>query len=526
MISAPDPARLAEAVIAADRAGQIPLAWGRVRALTCLVPAAPQALALRAEILRKGGAHGPAAAVWARAVRLAPAWSDAHYGHSQALLALDRWDAALAALVRVAVMEPGRPEILRARARALYRRGTGAAALPWLNRALRLAPADPETWEVLAMVSRVLARPEPARRAATVARLITPGAVAPLGLAANAALAADQPAAAETLYRRALVLDPREPDAQTNLGLLCLGRGDLAEGWDRLTWRWRVSRPASSRRRLDLPPWDGRPGQRVLVWREQGIGDEMRYAGIHGEAARWCARLVIEADPRLVSLFARSVPEATVVPAPGRTDAPPPPAVEAHLPVACLARLFRRRLSDFPDRRGHLVPDPARVAHWRGRLAELGPGRPVGLAPGSTLHSGPRQAFFPPLSVLAPLAHLADIHWINLQYDLDPAGRNRIVEVLGRPLHEWPDLDLRNDLDDVAALAAALDRVVTAPTSVSDLAASVGTPTLTWLPRGQGQADRLGTDRLPFLPAATLLVVPPGDWSGLGAAMMAWLEGS
>lgn len=79
-------------------------------------------------------------------------------------------------------------------------------------------------------------------------------------------------------------------------------------------------------------------------------------------------------------------------------------------------------------------------------------------------------------------------------------------------MRHFPDLDLVNDVDDSAALIAALDVVIGPSTTYTALAAAVGVPTLimaisqVW--------DRLGQDRHPFFPAARLFSKPPeADWT-------------
>ena len=76
---------------------------------------------------------------------------------------------------------------------------------------------------------------------------------------------------------------------------------------------------------------------------------------------------MIELEPRLVSLFARSFPDAEIVAAGPELYRGP---VEAQTSISGLPAYFRKSFDAFPQpHRGFLVPDPDRVGQLRGRLA-------------------------------------------------------------------------------------------------------------------------------------------------------------
>ena len=65
-----------------------------------------------------------------------------------------------------------------------------------------------------------------------------------------------------------------------------------------------------------------------------------------------------------------------------------------------------------------------------------------------------------------------------------------------------PDLDLRDDLDGVAALAAALGVVVSVDNAVAAIAGAIGARTFVLSPAHA--FTTLGTDRWPWLPTVRL----------------------
>jgi hypothetical protein len=78
----------------------------------------------------------------------------------------------------------------------------------------------------------------------------------------------------------------------------------------------------------------------------------------------------------------------------------------------------------------------------------------------------------------APLFALP-ARFINLQSGEDRDDRLLAEERFGVTIHDFDDLDLYDDLDDVAALTAALDVVISVSTAVAAIAAGTGTPV--WL---------------------------------------------
>ncbi|HYD68020.1 hypothetical protein [Azospirillum sp.] len=314
-----------------------------------------------------------------------------------------------------------------------------------------------------------------------------------------ALLAAGHAAEAERFFAEAERRDPAWGPWLRALTLL--GHGLLAAGWAAYDRRFALGRAAG--RDLPLPAWRGEDiaDKRILVWREQGLGDELMFASLYPDLIARAGHVALECDPRLTPLFTRSFPAADIRPAGGAPD-----GCDLHVPAGTLPRYLRPTLAHFPDAPAPLVADPARVSAWRRRLAALGDGLKVGLS-----WRGRRGAPspFPPLDAWAPLLALDGVQAVSLQYDPDDAEVEAVEARFGVRLHRFPDLDLTNDLDGLAALMSGLDLVLTVPTSVGDLAAALGVAV--W--RGGWDDDwaMLGTGRRPWYPSMRLFLAAPGD---------------
>ena len=319
-----------------------------------------------------------------------------------------------------------------------------------------------------------------------------------------------------------------------------LATGDLAGGWEDYEARRDPNFADVTQVFIDRPAWTGDggalAGRSLLLVGEQGLGDELLFANILPdviEALGPEGRLTLAVEPRLVPLFARSAPEARVVghatySVNGRTLRVLPGLDEAAdidlwAPLASPLGRFRPAVDSFPSRPGYLKPDPARIAHWRAVLAEAPPGPKVGILWKSMSRNGARHRYFSPFEMWAPVLATPGISFINLQYGDCAAELEAAREQLGVEIWQPPGIDLKDDLDDVAALTCALDLTLGFANATLNLAGACGAPT--WLVSTPGSWPRLGTDRYPWYPQARVFLTPEyGQWDAVMAQVAAGLS--
>jgi hypothetical protein len=185
--------------------------------------------------------------------------------------------------------------------------------------------------------------------------------------------------------------------------------------------------------------------------------------------------------------------------------------VDLWTPMASLLRQFRRSVADFPARAGYIAPDPERVAHWRGQLEAL-PGRKVGLLWKSGIQKDARHRYFAGFDAWGPTLAQPGITFVNLQYGDCAEELAEAREAFGVAIWQPPGIDLKQDLDEVAALACALDLVVGFSNATFNIAAGCGAPC--WLITVPGSWPRLGSpDRYPWYPQVRVFALERyGDW--------------
>jgi tetratricopeptide (TPR) repeat protein len=280
-------------------------------------------------------------------------------------------------------------------------------------------------------------------------------------------------------YKQAIKIDPDNAKAHQNLGLLFLNTGRLKEGLDENEWRWRNTDNLLDERHFSLPLWDGISSledKTILVWGEQGPGDMIIWSSCVEKLSSISGHCILECSEKLFSLFARSFPDVEVKIANSSLDAERDD-FDFHLPMGSLFRHFIDEISTDHITKAYLVPDPDRVNLWRERLNVLGVGPFVGISWKSPLMTSTRRPNYTEISDWAPLFSNTSINFINLQSTDFADDLTAIQDKFGIKVHNFDDLDHYNDLDNVAALSAALDAVVSVATAVPTLTAAVGTPT-------------------------------------------------
>lgn len=286
------------------------------------------------------------------------------------------------------------------------------------------------------------------------------------------------PLEAIELYENALELSPDNDLLRQNLGFALLETGSLERGWRGFGYRWQSVKKGHMRP-FNQPWWDGSDltDKTILVWGEQGIGDEILYANTFPDVVAASGHCIIECEPRLIPLFSRSFPQAEII---ARTDTcnirTLQPDIDWQIPAGNLFQWFRPTIEHFP-RLPFLQADPERVNFWKQRVTSAGNGLKVGIIWRSMIRSNDRDRSYTELMQWGPILTIPDITFINLQYDDCHTEIEEANQHFGVEIHEWNDIDLMNDLDAAAALTLACDLVISPATSVCMMSGALGVPT-------------------------------------------------
>lgn len=279
-------------------------------------------------------------------------------------------------------------------------------------------------------------------------------------------------AGAERLLRALLARQPEDRAAAQNLGMNLMAQGRLQEGA-----RLYEARLADGRcPPLAFPRWSGAPldGQRVLVWPEQGLGDQIMVARYAALLQRRGCDVTFVCSPVLHRLFDGRLP-ARVLPAAGTIEFPDPDVWLMAVSLVAAIGAPHGELAPYLE----VAPRPA-------------PFRIGVAARGNPTHANDAHRSLPP-EMAAKLIAL-------------PGAGSLLPEDTGCA-----------DMLETAELIAGLDLVISVDTSIAHLAGAMGKPVWVLLP-AFGVDWRWMRERQdsPWYPSARLFRQPAaGDWASV-----------
>ena len=479
-------------------------------------------------LLKELNRQEEALASFDQAIALEPDFADAFNNRGNVLKGLNRLDEALASYDQALALKPDSAETFFNRGNVLKDHRRLEEALASYDQALALKPGHADAFNNRGMALQALGRLEEALASFDQATALKPDAAVAFFNRGNLLQKLNRLDEALASYDRAIALKPNYADAFWNKSLLLILMGDYQRGWELYEWRLqKEDRP------FPLKIWKGQnlPHHGLLVYMEQGMGDEIMFAWYMRYIAQRAAHVTVECDGRLVSLFQRSFPAFQVV---ARRNPVDPNTTRGN-------RRFKTAAGSVPKHfwfetrdhmmkmwpvatrpisrtTGYLKVDPGRREHWKRYLGSFGPERlKVGICWRSSYHSRARD-----LQYLAPdeIGQCFDENFVvlNLQYDHKVEETDLLAKVGRERGYEFvtpPEIDLKNDLDDLTALCEVCDIVVTPLISTAFMAGAVGTPTWVFRSSDTGRIwQQLGAPFVPWFPSMRLFFRhPTGPWS-------------
>ena len=489
-----------------------------------------------------------AAASHARAIACKPEFAEAHFNYGNAMQALGRLEEAVASYRRALELKPDAAVYHSNLGNTLLAMGRFEEAEACYLQALALKPDYAEASYNLGNLRNAQNRLEEAlecyRRAIELKPQL-PEAHYNLG---NTLHTMDRLVEAEASFGRAIELRPHYAEAHYNLGcifeelglmpeaLAAMGRaleikpdypqarfaqalvelrcGDFSSGWRDYEHRWQSPDHDTPRRVYPQPQWTGEKLEsgRLLLWGEQGIGDEIQFAGLFPDALGTGCRITLDCDPRLQPLFARSFPEIEVVSGSKPAEAPAD-LFSAHLPIGSLPGLFRKSDAAFAATVSpYLKADAVEREIFRSRYAD---GRRLAGLAWQTKNQKTGRKRSIALNEFAPLFALGGTRWISLQYgDFDALEQQ--AAAANAPLVIDRQVDQFASIDRFAAQVAALDMIITIDNSTAHIAAALGLPVWLLLPFTADWRWMRGRRESPWYPTLRIFRQPRlNDWQSV-----------
>lgn len=285
-----------------------------------------------------------------------------------------------------------------------------------------------------------------------------------------------------TLLNKAIARDKGNSLARTNRGLIKLGKGQFESAWEDYEYRW-DSGNFMANRFQELPRWTGPSGiaQNVLIWAEQGIGDEIMFGSIFNDLKPLSEKFFVECDPRLFNIFKASFPHLEFIPKGMIKNISP---IQSQIALASLGSIFRKSKKRFPrEKGGYLKPtDKALAPETQAALEQL-PRPWIGVSWESyALTKNFRGRKSITAKEFSALTKRLPGSIINLQFPNPHKHEKHTEQEIPDRVVTLPNLDLKNDIESLATLLSKLNRVITIGNSVAHLCGSQGVDATVLLP--------------------------------------------
>jgi len=294
-------------------------------------------------------------------------------------------------------------------------------------------------------------------------------------------------AEAEHYCLEGIRLNPDTMKGRANLGFCQLAQRQWEKGWKNyrhcLGHEWRPQFTYT-----DEPEWDGKGEGNIVLYGEQGLGDQISFASVIPDAHRWAkknnSRIILDVSNRLTNLLRRSFPDVKIYGTQGIIDAvwdKEDRKVDYSLPIGQTCEYFRHSDDDFSGE-PYLIPCPDRSSMWKALFKKKK--KPViGIAwTGGIPQTGSKWRKVG-LDSLLPILKSVDAHWVSLQYK----DASREIQEFKQ---KHPEIDivqyhhgtLTQDYDDTVAMVSAMDHVIAMHTTVIHVAGGLGVPCWTFVP--------------------------------------------
>ncbi len=442
-----------------------------------LDPDMPKAHNNLGNVLLAQGKLPEALTSYRRALALDPDYLSALNNCGNALQAQGLWDEAVASYRRALMINPNFADALANLGNVLHIQGKLADAEQAMRRAIEIEPDSAMTRSNLGTLLKDLGRYEEA----------------------------------EESLKRALAIDPDYAPAKINLATLLFLHGDFGRAWPLLAVR-RAAREITQEPWQKPLPADLR-GRRILVLKEQGLGDEIFFLRFAPELKRRGAEITYLADAKIRSIIAR-LPFIDRVMGEGEE----PEEQDITLAVGDLPLVLGMGSTDIPP--PYPLPiAPHRTEVMEKRLQRLGPPPYIGVTWQAGRPKRPDVEFkLASLDEIAKALRPTAATFLGLQREPKAGEIGQLSAGLGRQVHDFTALN--DELEDMIALLSLLNEYVTVSNTNVHLRLGVGRTSRVLVPHPPDYRWMAEGDESPWFPGCTVYRQgTDGDWDRAFAAL-------
>ena len=439
-------------------------------------------------VLRTQGHLKESVLAYRQAIQINPGFTNAYYNLGCLLQELGELEDSIQAYYKVLKMNPGYMEVYNNLGLALKEQDRLEESVQVYRKAVEIQPDYAEAYNNLGNILAEQDRLEESIEAYHKALEINPDYGEVYNNLGGVLQLSTDFEGAKRCYCKVLKMRPKFAPARKNLGLLSLLMGDFQSGWREYEWRWQCDEFAAKRHRFPQPFWDGSSldQKTILVWTEQGVGDEIMFASMLPHLLQIDVKVIVECTRRLIPLFQRTFLGVQFIP---REDPVNQQlldmSIDFQIPMLSLGKWFRPSVESFPmDQESYLLSCAKKTRQLRQRYQLLAGRRLLVGVSWKSVGSDQRRSRSKSTSLESWKSILSrqDCFFLNLQYGEVKQEIEDFKSKTGLKIYYDEEVDSLGNLDDFAAQVSALDLIISTSNTTVHVAGGLGKIVWTLLP--------------------------------------------
>ncbi len=441
-----------------------------------------EALSNLGGILHKTGKFEEAISKYNQSLKINPQYTMAYSNLGNTLFELGRFEEAIASHQRAIQIDPNYVDGYSNLGKALTKLGKFEEAIKNYKKAISLNPDFAETYSNLGNTLAELEKFEEA--------IIN--------------------------HQKSITINPKYKEALFNESVIHLGLGEFEKGWKQYECRFETS-SIPPRRYKTKNLWEGSYlDGTLLVWAEQGIGDQILFISMIPDLKKYAKNIIIEIDKRLVDLFKRYCDQANFlnIKIVASKNQKLINNFDKHIAMGSLGQYLRNSEKSFkttPKRyliSSKLKEQELKEKFFRNKKFNVG-------ICWKTLNKKQQFRNIQLEKMLSILSN-TNCNFVNLQFGEFDKDLQYLKQKHGINIQKVTDVDNYNDLDGLAALINCLDLVITIQNSTAHLACALGKKTWIILAKNARWHWLINRKESLWYPSATLFRQKKmGDWNNV-----------
>lgn len=285
-------------------------------------------------------------------------------------------------------------------------------------------------------------------------------------------------------YDLAISLRPDYSLAKFNLALLNLSINNFCDGWKIYKERWGTNKFLNKFLKTSNPLLtdDLKKDEKIYIWAEQGIGDQILYLSMLNDFSSLNDNLIVSVDKRLIPICERSFKKINFI---SQDESLDDSMFDKHIPMGDLGLFVRKTIEDFKNQKKQFLnPDLYKLDKFKKNLRKEKK-FVCGLSwtsKGAHSHSKSIN-----LKNFEKIFKKFKYKFVNLEYVDNSDEIEEIGKQINMDFDQANEIDKFNDLDSLVSLIASCDLIITISNVTAHFAGALGIKTYLLVPFGAGR---------------------------------------